>query len=161
MHGKSLQSYPTLCDPITLQDPLSMGFSRQEYQSGLPFSPPEDLPYPGAELESPALPSGFFTSSTTWKALDSYISAGTSSYILWFFYPSIIHPAWVKYKTYMSGWAQIAGLQGDERSERVGLIKVVRRWMIKVRSLGSELGGKEVRFWKGINRVGKRKESKN
>ena len=63
-----------------------MGFSRQEYQSGLPFSPPEDLPYPGTKLESvntsPALAGGFFTSHTTWKALDCYISAGTSSYIL-------------------------------------------------------------------------------
>ena len=32
--------------------PLSMGFSRQEYWSGLPWSPPGDLPYPGIELAS-------------------------------------------------------------------------------------------------------------
>ena len=35
--------------------PLSMGFSRQEYCSGLPFLPPEDLPDPGIKPESPAL----------------------------------------------------------------------------------------------------------
>ena len=35
--------------------PLSMGFSRQEYWSGLPFPPPGDLPGPGIEPESPAL----------------------------------------------------------------------------------------------------------
>ena len=38
--------------------PLSIGFSRQEYWSGLPFSPPGDLPDPGIEpgsLVSPAL----------------------------------------------------------------------------------------------------------
>ena len=52
------------------QAPLSMEFSRQEYWSGLPCPPPEDLPNPGTEsasLMSPAL-AGFFTTSTTWKA---------------------------------------------------------------------------------------------
>ena len=36
------------------QVPLSMGFFRQEYWSGLPFPSPEDLPNPGIELGSPA-----------------------------------------------------------------------------------------------------------
>ena len=43
-----------------------MGLSRQEYWSGLPFLPPEDLPDPGIELESlmsAALTGGFFTTS--------------------------------------------------------------------------------------------------
>ena len=37
-----------LCNPVHLacQAPLSMGFSRQEYWSGLPFPPPGDLPHP-------------------------------------------------------------------------------------------------------------------
>ena len=35
--------------------PLSMGFSRQEYRSGLPFPSPGDLPDPGIELGSPVL----------------------------------------------------------------------------------------------------------
>ena len=49
MGAKSLQSYPTLCDPrtVTCQAPLSMGFSRQKYWSGLPFLSPGDLPYTG------------------------------------------------------------------------------------------------------------------
>ena len=42
---------------VAHQAPLSMGFSRQEYQSGLPFPSPEDLPDPGIELWSPALQS--------------------------------------------------------------------------------------------------------
>ena len=37
------------------QAPLSMGFSRQEYWSELPFPPPQDLPNPGIEPRSPAL----------------------------------------------------------------------------------------------------------
>ena len=36
------------------QAPVSMEFSRQEHWSGLPYSPPEDLPDPGIEPESPA-----------------------------------------------------------------------------------------------------------
>ena len=38
-----------------LQAPLSMGFSRQEYWSGLPCPPPGDLPNPGIKLRSPTL----------------------------------------------------------------------------------------------------------
>ena len=40
---------------VACQAPLSMGFSRQEYWSGLPFSPPGDLPNPGMEPVPPAL----------------------------------------------------------------------------------------------------------
>ena len=40
---------------VACQDPLSLGFSRQEYWSGLPCSSPGDLPDPGIEPESPAL----------------------------------------------------------------------------------------------------------
>ena len=40
---------------ITHQAPLSMGFSRQEYWSGLPCPPPGDLPDPGIEPGPPAL----------------------------------------------------------------------------------------------------------
>ena len=40
---------------IALQTPLSMGFSRQEHWSGLPFLPPGDLPNPGIKSRSPEL----------------------------------------------------------------------------------------------------------
>ena len=43
--------------PCDLQAPLSRGFSRQEYWSALPFSPPGDLPDPGSP-GSPALQTG-------------------------------------------------------------------------------------------------------
>ena len=51
MHAKLLPSCPTLFDPVGWA-PLSMGFSRQEYWSGLPFSSPGDLPDPGMETVS-------------------------------------------------------------------------------------------------------------
>ena len=52
--------------------PLCMGFSRQEYWSGLPCPPPGDLPDSGIEptvLMSPALADGFFITGATWEAL--------------------------------------------------------------------------------------------
>ena len=62
-HAKSLQSCPPFCDPMNCsrQAPLSMGFSRQEYWSGLLCSLPGDLPDPGTEtasLVAPALQAG-------------------------------------------------------------------------------------------------------
>ena len=57
---------------IVHQAPLSMGFSRQEYWSGLPSPPPGDLPDPGikpSSLTSPALAAGFFTTTATQESL--------------------------------------------------------------------------------------------
>ena len=45
------------------QAPLSMGFSRQEYWSGLPFPSPGDLPDPGTEPRSPSLQADALPSS--------------------------------------------------------------------------------------------------
>ena len=60
----------TFCDPmdcIACQAPLFMGFSRQEYWSGLPFPPPEDLPNPGIIPVSPSLAGRFFTTEPSRK----------------------------------------------------------------------------------------------
>ena len=56
--SEAAQSCPTLCDPMGSslhQAPLSMGFSRQEYWSGLLFPSPGNLPDPGIEPRSRAL----------------------------------------------------------------------------------------------------------
>jgi len=56
---------------VARQAPLSMGFPRQKYWSGLPCPPPGDLPDPGIELTSlmfPVLTGVFFTTSSTWEA---------------------------------------------------------------------------------------------
>ena len=60
---------PPLCDPIdySLQTPPSMGFSRQEYWSGLPFPSPGDLPKPGIEPRSPAFQADALTSEPPGK----------------------------------------------------------------------------------------------
>ena len=57
MDGLVAKSYLTLVTPWTVacQAPLSVGFSRKEYWSGLPCPPPGDLPNPGIEPKSPAL----------------------------------------------------------------------------------------------------------
>ena len=72
--AKSLQSCLTLCDPmdcVARQALLSMGSSSQEYWSGLPWPPAEDLPDPGikpASLYVSCIADWFFTSNTTWEA---------------------------------------------------------------------------------------------
>ena len=56
---------------VACQAPLSMGFSRQEYWSGLPCPSLGDLPHPGIEpmfLMSPVLAGGFFTTGTIAKS---------------------------------------------------------------------------------------------
>ena len=57
---------------VAQQAPLTMGFSRQEYWSGLPFPSSGNLPNLGIKptsLMSPALSGGFFTTSAAWEAL--------------------------------------------------------------------------------------------
>ena len=65
---------------VAHQAPLSMGFPRQEYYSGLPFPFPWDHPDPGMEpvsLTSLALAMGwFFTISVTWQVLRQTIGNG-------------------------------------------------------------------------------------
>ena len=59
---------------VACQAPLSMGFPRQEYWSGLPIPPTGDLPDPGIKPTtpvSPALVDRFFTASANWEAHNS------------------------------------------------------------------------------------------
>ena len=80
------QSCPTLCNPWTAahQAPLSMGFSRQEYWSGLPFPSPGDLPHPGIKpkslLASSALAGGFFMTVPFGKPYVLSLSVGSDSF---------------------------------------------------------------------------------
>ena len=79
-----------------------MGFSQQEYWSGLPFHPPEwDLPHSGIEAESPEFPAlagGFFTTSAKWEA-----------------------PIFL-----VTFWAQIPGMEG---SLAISLVYPVAKWI--------------------------------
>ena len=69
-HFSRVRFFATLWT-VTRQASLSMGFSRQEHRSGLPYPPPGDLPGPGIErasLMSPAVAGVFFTTRATWEA---------------------------------------------------------------------------------------------
>ena len=79
---------------VCCQALLSMGFSRQEIWSGLPYPPPGDLPNPGikpASFMSPSLADRFFITSSTWvwasvSASDSYAEPhgdNTGKWDLW------------------------------------------------------------------------------
>ena len=52
---------------VAHQAPLSMGFSRKEYWSGLPCRPPENLAHPGVEPRSPTLQADALTSEPPGK----------------------------------------------------------------------------------------------
>ena len=62
------QLHPTHCSPWTIAHlaPLSLGFSRQDYWSGLPCPPPGDLPCPRGRT-CISWVSGFFTDWATWE----------------------------------------------------------------------------------------------
>ena len=68
---KSLNRVQLFVTPWTVayQAPLSMGFSRQEYWSGLPFPSPGDLPNPGIEPRFPALQADALPSEPPGKLL--------------------------------------------------------------------------------------------
>ena len=69
-HFSHVQLFETLW-ALALQVPLSMEFPKQQYWSGWPCPPQEDLSDPEIEsmsLTSPALASRFLTTSTTWEA---------------------------------------------------------------------------------------------
>ena len=59
---------------IACQAPLSTGFPRQEYWSGLPFPSPGDVLYPGIKPMYPVLVGGFFATQPPGKSLFEIIS---------------------------------------------------------------------------------------
>ena len=63
------------CNPPA---PLSVGFPRQEDWSGLPFSPPGDLPDPGIEPVSSALAGRLFTTEASGKPADPLLPENPS-----------------------------------------------------------------------------------
>ena len=70
-----LSSFCLFATPWTVacEAPLSMGFPRQNYRSGVPFPPPRDLPDPGIEPVTPVLAGGFFI----WEAHNIQFSSVT------------------------------------------------------------------------------------
>ena len=91
--GLVAKSCLTLMTPWTVacQAPLSVGFSSQEYWSGLPFPPPADLPEPGIEpmsLASPALAGVFFSSWAIREAQHSILDTRDKSNFI------VLNPLW-------------------------------------------------------------------
>ena len=78
---------------VAHQVPLSMGFPRQEYWSGLQFSSPGDLPRPGIEPASPALAGRFFTTKPPGKPRGILPTAKTIAFIhsLIYYKPAMGH----------------------------------------------------------------------
>ena len=76
-HFNLVQLFATL-RTFACQAPLFVGFSRQEYWSGLPNPPPANLPNPVTEpmsLTSLELAGGFFITGNTWEAEEWVVNA--------------------------------------------------------------------------------------
>ena len=125
---------------VACQAPLSMGFSRLEYWSGLPFPSPGDLPKPGIEsvsLTSPELAGRFFITSATseglmqinvFRCLKSFGAFDLKRRILWDFWtntliPTLLLPPWphslVGIEFAYNAWGP-GSIPGSGRSARVG-----------------------------------------
>ena len=115
------QSCPTQSEvttpwTIAYQAPSSVGFSRQEYWSGLPFPSPGDLPDPGIEPRSPALEADALTSEPPGKP--NWSSQGDIN-----FHPVIqdVHKG-----ASMGGGGARSGLVG--RNQHLSAVCIYSRW---------------------------------
>ena len=133
---KSLSRVRLFATPWTVahQTPLSIGFSRQEYWSGLPFPSPGDLPNPGIEARSPALQADALSSEPPGKPRQhiknqrhyftnkgpSSQSYGFSSSHVWMwelnYKESWVPKNWCFYCGVGEGSWESLGLQGDQTS---------------------------------------------
>ena len=68
---------------VALQAPLSMGFSRQEYRSGLPFLSPGYHPHPGIKPRSPALQADSLPSEPPGKSIRKVEHHRIDAFELW------------------------------------------------------------------------------
>ena len=106
------QSCPTLYNRIdsSLPGSGSMGFSRQEYWSGLPFPSPRDLPNPGIEPRSPALQTDTLQSEPPGKPRFKGVTIKIST--SFFFFPEmdklVLKFVWVArdYKIAKTSWTK-------------------------------------------------------
>ena len=82
--GLVTKSCPSLVTPwsVAHQTPLSMGFPKQDYRSGLTFPSPGDLPNPGIKPTSPVLQADSFTAEPSGKPSECYTHQILPAYLL-------------------------------------------------------------------------------
>ena len=124
---KSLSRVRLFSTPWTVahQAPPFMGFSRQEYWSGLPFPSPGDLPDPGIESRSPALQADTLTSEPPGKHLNIALILKNKVITICKCYGSI----WISYKFYVIIENKIHGITSDIFVIVFALLKVNFHWI--------------------------------
>ena len=95
-HDQSLNHVRLFVTPwaVACQAPLSLGFSRQEYRSGLPCPPPGDLPDPVIESVSPVAPE-LQAASVSLSYLGFPQSSVDSNLYIWVAYHQILWTSWI------------------------------------------------------------------
>ena len=123
----------------SLQAPLSMRFSIQEYWSGLPFPSPGDLPHRGMELVSlkSALAGGLFTTSAPWENPRAY---WPPAYSLW---TSLVAQRLKRLPLMQETWVQSRGRE-DPLEKETATHSDTLAWKIpwmELQSMGSQRVG--------------------
>ena len=109
---------------VARQAPLSMGFSRQEFWSGLLCPSPGDLPDPGIEPTSPMSPAltvGFFTTGATWKASGSYFSWVGIKFYQVLFLNFMLRTMWIFCFSLLIWWIMLIIFQRLEQPSLTGI----------------------------------------
>ena len=97
---------------VACQAPLSMGFSRQEYWSGLPCPPPRDLPNPGIEPRSPTLQAASLPLEPPGKPKNTGVnnlSLLHENFPTQESNPSLLHDRWILYQLRYQGSPCLSG----------------------------------------------------
>ena len=127
-----IQSCSTFYDPmdyIACQAPLSMGFSRQEYWSGLLCPSPGDLPDPGINPRSPTLRADSLLSKsnhtlTWWKIFFQLFIQHMLFFVLFCFFVSCSF-SYLEYMLNMSRkdlWCHVADIVAEENKKNISSI---------------------------------------
>ena len=119
--GLVAKLYPTLATPWTVacQAPLSRGFSKQEYWSGLLFPSPGDLPHPGIKPGSPALQEVSLLSESPGKPI--YISSILFRLRLWVAILCLVAQSCPTFCDPMNGSPPGSFVQGDSPGKNTGV----------------------------------------
>ena len=130
---KSLSRVQLFATPWTVahQAPPSMGFSRQEYWSGLPFPSPGDLPDPGIKPMSPALEADALTSEPPRKPNSDkwiYFFSLTNIYRI-----LIICPALFKAKMINMCFLSLSGLKATVKNKHGLRYNVSITWHMTIK----------------------------
>ena len=148
----------THCDPMDCSPPgsLSMGFSGQEYWSGLPFPSPGGLPNPGIEPRSPAISGRFFTVWGTRTAIFQKVARKFLAQCLFFsfvcpFSPYPVDTLSLNFinRKWRHSWHTVSGFGHQRQRYWESRCREMQKKVTFILALWASLTGHSLKFSKG------------